>query len=398
MQPARSVGGGFRRLRALLDALHDGVVVADADGRIDYLNRAAFRMFGYESEAILGQSIELLLGEDDYQAFMSFMEDSRERGAEGDLSWREFSICDSRGRHFRVEANLSTLPDGDDHHFVCVFREISGLIEYRNRLEAEVARHTRDLRRSLRREFELRMDLSVSLNREKELNELRRNFVSVVSHEFRTPLAVIQSSADLLSEYYERMSPEQRGQRLDKIRREVLHMTEMMDDVVFFERSRQLRFPSIPLRLTDLAEEAVDDTLTVLDCERAIQIDLLRPADEILDLPEILIRRILGNLLRNAVRYSPEGTPVSVVLDGDGDRLEMRVRNSGSIPIEIRESLFEPFVRGSGQGNYSGSGLGLAIVSRAVELCGGEYELVDPGPESVEISVRMPLPVERGAD
>ena len=235
------------------------------------------------------------------------------------------------------------------------------------------------------------MDLSVSLNREKELNELRRNFVSVVSHEFRTPLAVIQSSADLLAEYYERMSPEQRDQRLDKIRREVLHMTEMMDDVVFFERSRQLRFPSIPLRLTDLAQEAVDDTLTVLDCERNIQIDLLRPAEEILELPEILLRRILGNLLRNAVRYSPEGTPVTVILDGAEDSLELRVRNSGTIPHEIRESLFEPFVRGSGQGNHSGSGLGLAIVARAVELCGGDHKLVESGP-MVEILVSMPLP------
>jgi PAS domain S-box-containing protein len=237
------------------------------------------------------------------------------------------------------------------------------------------------------------VELLASLQREKELSEMKSKFVSIASHELRTPLATILSSAELLEHYSESLSAEDRLKMLHGIQGGVKRMNAMIEDVLIIGKAEAgaLQYDPKPVDLRDLCRKVVEELRGGVAKQHVIHFE--HPFErESLNLDEKLLRHILTNLLSNAVKYSPVGSTVSLLLaERDGQAL-IEVGDQGiGIPLEDQARLFESFHRASNVGSRQGTGLGLVIVKKAVELHGGTISIESKIDAGTRITVRLPL-------
>jgi PAS domain S-box-containing protein len=272
------------------------------------------------------------------------------------------------GTEFPVEVMLTAMEIGDVCDWVVVWREISE----RKRVEAELQRN---------------------LARERELNDLKSSFVSMVSHEFRTPLGIILFSAELLSNHLDRLSADKRTQQLQSIRESTLHMSRLIDEVLLLGKveAGQLKFTPSPLDLPLFCRHLADEMLSATKrvCPIELRVGRLPAAAEG---DEALLRHVFSNLLSNAVKYSPAGTPVRFAIAREGADAVFTISDRGiGIPEGDRAHIFGAFQRAKNVGNIEGSGLGLVIVKRCVDLQGGRLTLESRVGQGTTVTVRLPM-------
>ncbi len=217
-------------------------------------------------------------------------------------------------------------------------------------------------------------DIREALERQRELNVLRTRFVAMTSHEFRTPLASILSSAELLRYYSERVSPEERGQLLQSIEAGVQRMTLMLDRILLIGKAEaeMLEFKPQQLDLKTLCEQLIQDArLQHPQAQSSIALDWQLP-HTMGAFDEKLCRHIFSNLLSNALKYSPAGGGVRMCVQSAEHKTLFAIRDQGiGIPADELHHLFDSFHRASNVGAIAGTGLGLSIVKKSVELHGG---------------------------
>jgi len=236
-------------------------------------------------------------------------------------------------------------------------------------------------------------ELLNALAREKELGQLKSNFVSMVSHEFRTPLGVIMSSAEILETYFDRLDPDERREQLQSIQKNTRRMANLMEEVLLLGmvEAGKLDFKPAPLDLPSFASRILDEVLSATNHKCPIQLFVpgqLAPA--LAD--ERLLGHIFTNLLSNAVKYSPDQSPVSLELHADGRDAVCRISDRGmGIPEQDMEWLFKAFHRGQNVTHVRGSGLGLTIVKRCVELHKGHIKVESAIGQGTKVTVRLPL-------
>lgn len=236
-------------------------------------------------------------------------------------------------------------------------------------------------------------ELLKSLAREKELGQLKSNFVSMVSHEFRTPLGVIMSSAEILENYLDQLAPEDRREQLQSIQKNTRRMADLMEEVLVLGMVEvgKLDFQPAALDFASFCRRLVDDLQSATNHKCPVQI--ASPADMKTALAdERLLQHVFINLLTNAVKYSPAGSPVDFVIERDGDSAICRIRDQGmGIPAADLERLFSAFHRGGNAGHVPGTGLGLTIVKRCVELHRGRINVESTVGRGTTVTVRLPL-------
>ena len=236
-------------------------------------------------------------------------------------------------------------------------------------------------------------ELHKAIAREKELGQLRSNFVSMVSHEFRTPLGIIMSSAEILAEYLDRLDRDEREQHLHSITRNAKRMGDMMEEVLILSRldAGKTEFDPVPLDLPGLCERMVDEVLSATDRRCPIELDIDGIPKEA-QADEGLLRHIFLNLLTNAVKYSEPDRAVRFQVQREGAKAICSIHDQGiGIPPEDREWLFNAFQRGRNVGQRPGTGLGLVIVKRCVDLHGGSIEIDSAPGNGTTVTVRLPL-------
>ena len=237
-----------------------------------------------------------------------------------------------------------------------------------------------------RREHELQM--------ERELSELKGRFVSMVSHEFRTPLGITMSAVELLGNYADRLTPERRSELLEDIRGSTLRMAGLMEQVLLLGRveSGRLDFRPSPLDLPDLLTRLADETVSATHHRCPIQVRAEPGMLAGCQGDESLLRHILSNLLSNAVKYSPPGAPVELTAGRDGADVVLQIRDRGiGIPEADRARLFEAFHRASNVGQTPGTGLGLLIVKRCAGLHQGTLTFESVEGTGTVFTVRLPM-------
>lgn len=235
-------------------------------------------------------------------------------------------------------------------------------------------------------------DTAAALARQQELNALRSRFVAMTSHEFRTPLATIQSSQDLLRHYHERLPPEERQELLTAIESSVQRMAGMLDRVLLLGKAeaQMLEFKPRPLDLTALCESLLREARRLEGAERCDLAFETGPEVPGRLFDEKLLRHILGNLLSNAIKYTPQGGTVWLRLRFDDAATLFEVQDAGiGIPQEELGHLFESFHRASNVGDIRGTGLGLAIVKNAVDLHRGTIEVISHEGRGTRFIVRL---------
>lgn len=235
-------------------------------------------------------------------------------------------------------------------------------------------------------------ELQEALASERELGRLKSNFVATVSHEFRTPLAVILSSSDLLERYYESLDPAQRREQLGTISQAVRRMSALMEQILLLSRvdAGSLEFKPAPLALAGLVHRVTAEVTTATQgrCPINVSVSDLPPA--LAD--EGLLRIVLTNLINNAVKYSPAGSAVAVSLVRENTDAVLQVSDHGiGIPAGDQQRLFTPFYRAGNAGDIQGTGLGLAIVKRCLVLHGGVIECASAVGQGTTFTVRLPV-------
>jgi PAS domain S-box-containing protein len=239
--------------------------------------------------------------------------------------------------------------------------------------------------------------LQLALTKEIELRELRNRFMSMVSHEFRNPLATIASSADILQTYYDRLTVERRHEHFDKVKRNVKRLTGLLDDILALTKAESIKpeFQPEPIDLRRLCREIIDDASQNARDNYVISAQLPdQPVHYTAD--EKLMRHAISNLVSNAVKYSPAGSEINVSLYMTETDWRIKVSDQGmGIPEKDMKRLFSPFHRASNVGGVPGTGLGLAITRQAVELHDGQIEVTSMEGNGTTFMIHLPLMPER---
>jgi signal transduction histidine kinase len=261
----------------------------------------------------------------------------------------------------------------------------AALQQANDKLEIRVAERTAELAKA-------NAETQKALEIEKELSGLKSRFVTMASHEFRTPLTTILSSAELLKRYSSKWSEEKKITYLQHIEVAVKHMTELLNDVLLIGKAEagKLEFMPIPLDLAQLCQEVVDEIeLTASNHKIAFRTQG-KFTNACMD--EKMLRHILSNLLSNAIKYSPQGGTIHFDLACEQGDAIFRIQDEGiGIPIADQDQLFNSFYRASNVGIISGTGLGLAIVKKSVELHCGKIAVKSEVNAGTTFTVRLPL-------
>jgi signal transduction histidine kinase len=267
-------------------------------------------------------------------------------------------------------------------------------------LRRRVAQRTGELafaNRSLESEVEERKraqaELGCALEAEKQLSQLNNRFVSMVSHEFRTPLAVIMSAADILRKYADRLTPERRVEHLREILDATKQMGGMMEQILLLGRvdSGRLAYTPLPLDLAAFGQKLTDEQLSLAGnrCPIVFSSTCVN-GDARAD--EGLLRHIFTNLLSNAVKYSRKDSRVYFMIECVHGEAICTIRDGGiGIPESEAARLFTAFHRCANVGDVPGTGLGLLIVKRCVELHGGTISFTSQQGGGTTFTVRLPL-------
>ncbi len=233
-----------------------------------------------------------------------------------------------------------------------------------------------------------------ALKQQRELNAMKSQFVSMTSHEFRTPLATILSSAELLHYYNERMPPEERQEVVCAIETAVKRMTSMLEGILVIGRAEagHLEFKPGPVRIKEACRRMAEESARAAGDEKFARLDYAADFQaETMMLDGALLGHILGNLLANAYKYSPENGTVSCRIEGDVEHLRIQVSDTGiGIPAADMPHVFDTFHRGGNVGNIPGTGLGMAIVKRAVDLHGGSITVESTAGMGAHFRIELP--------
>lgn len=233
--------------------------------------------------------------------------------------------------------------------------------------------------------------LRAALARAHELSDLKTRFISMTSHEFRTPLTTISSSAFLLNRHRDRLSAPQRDRHFAKIQTSIHRMTALLDDVLLVGKieAGKMAFHPVPCALDELCREHVEQQTVIAE---AVTIDFTCRGEAYpLLLDERQLSHILDNLISNAVKYSPAGSTVQVELVYGAGQVTLRVQDEGiGIPLADQARLFEAFHRASNARDIQGTGLGLAIVKQAVDLHDGTITLESAEGAGTTVTVMIP--------
>jgi signal transduction histidine kinase len=237
------------------------------------------------------------------------------------------------------------------------------------------------------------IELMRTLEKERDLRELKSKFVSVVSHEFRTPLTTILSSSDLIKTYYDTLPQDKRSKHFDRIETSVTNMKRLLEDVLIIGKaeSGRLSFEPIALDFDQFCRDLTDEIQ--YSAQGTHRLLYTRAAEtRWLEADEKLLRVALSNLLSNAVKYSPAGGDVLFDVQQTGDFFVVCVKDSGiGIPAKDQQRLFDSFQRSGNVGNIPGTGLGLYITKMAVELHGGTITFESQENVGTTFIVRLPL-------
>ncbi|MFW6295787.1 MAG: PAS domain S-box protein, partial [Halothece sp.] len=240
---------------------------------------------------------------------------------------------------------------------------------------------------------QLEEELVKALEKEKELNELKSRFVSMTSHEFRTPLSTILSSAELLEHYSSRWSKEKQLLHLHRIQGAVQHMTQMLNDILIIGKADagKLEFNPTSVNLIEFCQNLVEELKLTIQTGHAIALHIEDCCvNAIMD--EKLLRHIFSNLISNAIKYSEAGSLINFSLNCDEQYAYFQVQDPGiGIPAQDQPHLFESFYRATNVGNIQGTGLGLSIVKKCVNFHRGHIDVVSEENQGTRFIVTLPL-------
>lgn len=359
-----------RRFRAIFDSSFQLTKLLTPEGIVLEVNETALEFTGMRSEDIVGSPI--------------WKHPIWEQSPKAKAQLKEGVIKAGMGEFFRTEMDFL----GKNNQIITVDFSLKPVKNETGQVLLLIA-EARDISDRKRAEAEILK----SLAREKELSELRAKFVTMVSHEFRTPLTTIQFSTGLLQDYSVQWPEEKKSTHFVRIQLAIKRMTELLEDILVIGKieANTLPFQPVSLNLEKFCRQLVEEQQ--LNDSNQHPIAFIHQGDNRdAQMDEKLLRQILGNVISNAIKYSPTGSSVCLHLKCQNQEAIFQVEDQGiGIPQADKERILETFYRATNVGNISGTGLGLAIVKRAVELHGGKLAIESQEGSGTIFTITLPL-------
>lgn len=367
-------------IEALFLYATEGILVVNEQGAIVSINPSAEKLFGYGKSELVGQRIEVLVPMRMAARHSQHREkyDQNPHPRSMGLGMELYGLKKD-GSEFPVEISLSPYSTAEGKFTIGFIVDITHrkaaeekMKHYSQELEVQVKNRTLILEEAIDELEKTKLNLDEALAKERDLSELKSRFVSMASHEFRTPLATIQSSLALVKKYGELQDIEKQDKHISKIKSSINHLTDILNDFLSVSKLEEGKIEYIAGRL-NLREFIADIVAEMQPVAKAGQrILYTHSGREEATLDQKLMRHVMFNLISNAIKFSGENLPIEIRSSIDGDVVTIAVKDSGiGISKADQEHLFERFFRGVNASYIQGTGLGLNIVSKYVELMNG---------------------------
>jgi len=400
-------------LTSLFENATEGIVVTNSLGIIILINPSACQMFGYSPEELEGQKIEVLIPpaarENHIKHRKNFYDHpaNRKMGNNRDLlAGRKDGSC------FPVEVSLSTYIQNDERYVIAFVIDITHRKEIEQNmvlqqhqlervtdemrllnadLEIKVEQRTTILKEALQKLEESQNELSQALDKERQLNEIKGRFVAMASHEFRTPLSTVLSSASLIDKYTSTDDQDKRARHIEKIKNSVRHLNNLLEDFLSLGKldEGKIGIHLFEFDLEDLIRDTIEEMNPTLKAGQ--QVLFKNNHQNLITSDKNLIRNILFNLLSNAIKFSDPSGKILVTTSIKENNTYISIQDEGmGISEEDKKHLFSSFFRGRNVVNIQGTGLGLHIVKRYIDLLGGSISLESKLGEGTIITFSIP--------
>lgn len=388
------------KLNAIINKAVDGILTIDEAGIIESLNPAAAYLFGYQPEEVIGHNVKMLMPEPDHSQHDKYINryiETRVPRITG--TGREVKGLRKDGSLFPFKLSVSEIQLGERRIFTGIVHDLTQekkaeaqLRKHSAELEQRVKARTEALALAIEKLEESQRDLQESLKKERDLNELKSRFVSMASHEFRTPLSTILSSTSLIDKYHAPEHDEKRQKHIRRIKSSVRNLTGILNDFLSVDKLEAGKISCSPSQfdVVQLAEDVVEEMQASLKAGQRVQLSHQGPDTNVF-LDAQLLKNILINLISNAIKYSPESKAIFVRLSTHDFFLIIEVEDQGiGIPENEQNHMFERFFRAHNATNIQGTGLGLNIVKRYVDLMNGEMSFTSEEHHGTTFRISFP--------
>jgi two-component system, LuxR family, sensor kinase FixL len=411
------------RLKAIIKTATDGIIIIDDSGIIELVNEAAAKLFDYDELELVGQNISVLTPSPHRDAHDSYIQNYIQTGVRKIIGiGRDVMGLRKNGDTFPLRLSISEVQLPERVVFTGILHDLTAqkaaeaqIKALNQHLEEEVNRRTEELAATVNQllnnkkklEFEIQerkiaettlrkneLELRKAFEKERELNTLKSRFVSMASHEFRTPLSTILSSADLLEMYTTQEQQDKRLKHTTRIKSAVNNLISILNDFLSLSKLEEgkIEISPVEFNLEGFCEEVMDDVQALLKPGQIFQHHGLRP-DIVIFLDKKMLKNILINLFSNAIKYSDPGKTIDCFVEIKDNELWVSVQDHGiGIPEEEQQHLFTRFFRAHNAENIPGTGLGLNIVKRYIELMNGRINFESILGEGTTFHIHIPLP------
>ena len=400
-------------LVSLFEHATEGIILTNSRGKITLINPAAERMFNYEAGQVIGKPIEMLIPQRFHSHHTGEREDFYHHPQNRVMgSGRDLYGSRSDGSEIPVEVSLSFYKK-EDELFVTAFivdithrkrieqnmlqqqmeleRMTSDMRKLNAQLEVKVEERTLILKEALQKLEQSQKELNDALSKEKQLSEIKSRFVSIASHEFRTPLSTVLSSASLLSKYVTTAEQDKRDRHVEKIKNAVRNLNDILDDFLSLGKLEEGKVEIHPVlfNLEAFMEELMEEMKPLQ--KEGQQIIFSCEGSPALFSDKRLLKNIIVNLLANAIKFSAENTSIDIRSKTSISQFEVEIEDSGiGIAEEDQELLFSSFFRGRNAVNIQGTGLGLHIIKRYADILEGTIKIKSTLGKGTTVTVIIP--------
>lgn len=396
---------GGSTMWSIMETAIDGIVIIDAKGVIQIVNQAVTKMFGYEKKELIGINVSILMNSVDKENHDTYINNYHRTQTPKIIGiGREVIGKHKAGDLFPVRLAVSKVVINGTLFYTGILHDLTAqkkaeneLLRLTQRLEDEVHKRTEELSEVVNRllkvnkkyqdEISERIEIESALkqkeeelkgllDKEKHINQMKSRFVSMASHEFRTPLATVLSSASLIERYTDAEQQSKRTRHVQKIKSAVNNLTNILNDFLSLGKLEEGNISMRPeqLVLSELCKSIIEDIEGVLKPDQIIELTIDTAVTTFISDPRFL-KNSLMNMLSNAIKYSDQGKTIELRVTEERAYLKFEVRDSGiGIPEDEQEQIFSRFFRAQNATNIQGTGLGLHIVKRYMDILGGRVD------------------------
>jgi PAS domain S-box-containing protein len=377
----------------------EGILVANGESVITRVNPSAEKLFGYEKGELIGQKIEILiprrLAEKHVHQRTNYNANPQARTMG---SGRELFGLKKDGSEFPLEISLSPYSTGGENFVIAFIVDITlrkqaeeKLKNYSAELEKQVRNRTLILEEAVEQLEKTKLELHNSLEKERELNELKTRFVSMASHEFRTPLTTMLTSLSLVTKYGENNDKSSQAKHVGKIKSSIHNLTDILNDFLSVSKLEEGKIENLPemLNIQTYISDIISEMEFLAVNNQVIQYN--HTGKSIGNLDKKLLKNILFNLISNAIKFSPEGGIIDVKSSIEDAKFKISVQDHGiGISKDDQKHLFERFFRGHNATHIQGTGLGLSIIAKYAELMNGTIDFESQENKGTTFTIIIP--------